>query len=418
MNACIITIGDEILIGQTLDTNSQWISDQLTTKGINVKEMISISDEKEHILKTLSRCSSENDIVLITGGLGPTNDDITKLTLSEFTGSELQFRPEIFDGLKKYFEKRNKDLIEKNRSQAYLPVNAIAIPNHRGTASGMWIEHDQTVLVSMPGVPTEMKNMMLVILQMIEEKFDLPCIVFKHVLTASIAEAILSDQLQEFEEQLPKHVKLAYLPNLGQVKLRLTAKGDDSASLSKDIDREVQKLKSIIGKHIFGYNDDTLAGKLGLLLLNEQKSLATAESCTGGYIAHQITSIAGSSSYFKGSLIAYSNEIKTSILKVKEETIVRYGAVSIETVEEMLKGILELTGADYGIAVSGIAGPTGGSEEKPVGTICIGVGSRDKIYVKQHQLLKDRMLNIKLTSTIALDSMRKFLKRQLELHPK
>lgn len=412
MNAIIITIGDEILYGQTIDTNSAWIGRELGLLGITLREILSISDDREAILEAIRSSSQRADIVFITGGLGPTRDDITKNCLAEFFGVGMKRNQDILKRLQQYFQKRGAETPEKTLPLADVPENCIALPNNKGTAWGMWFEEQNTIYVSMPGVPAEMKGLMSEqVLPKIKEVFELPNILHRHVLTAAVGESKLSDLLEDFEDQLPKEVKLAYLPGLGTVKLRLTAKGDKRSILMKLLDEQAEKLYEKVGRFIYGEDDDVFEAVIGKILKQKGYMIATAESCTGGYIAHRITSVAGSSDYYQGSIVSYSNIIKINELGVSERTLEKEGAVSEATVAEMLKGICTKYKTDVGIAVSGIAGPGGGTKEKPVGTVWIAVGKPDSPRLRKIQLPGNRLQNIEMTTVIALEMLRRYLLR-------
>jgi len=411
MKTTIITIGDEILIGTTVDTNSAWMAQQLNLIGIDVHEIISVSDERYHILDALRRAEQQSQIILITGGLGPTNDDITKKTLAEYFGVGYKLFPDVLNALRSYFDKRGIELLERNKQMAELPENCMPIKNPKGTAWGMWFEKSGKIFMSMPGVPWEMKSIMEEsVIPKLKQKFSLPVILHHHVLTASIGESLLAEKLKDFEAALPANFKLAYLPDMGSVKLRITAHGNNSDELKKQLAEQVEKIEAPIKKHIYGHNDDIFEQVIGNLLKEKKLTLSTAESCTGGYIAHRITSIAGSSNYFKGSVIAYANEVKKQQLGVSETTLQQHGAVSEETVKEMLKGVTEKLQTNVAIAVSGIAGPDGGSEEKPVGTVWIAVGNAEKTYCRKVNLPGNRQQVITLTAVVALEMLRKYLK--------
>lgn len=416
MKTTIITIGDEILNGTTVDTNSAWMALELNKLGIDVYEILSVEDEESHILNALKRAEDQSDIVLITGGLGPTKDDITKKTLATYFGSTLKIHQPLLDLLEEYFTKRGYAMLESNKALALLPDNCTPIRNNKGTAWAMWFEANDTVFVSMPGVPSEMKAIMQdEVLDRIQDKYDLSAIVHRHILTAGVGESYLADKMEDFENGLPPHIRLAYLPGLGTVKLRLTARGEDEAALLLDIDEQVEKLKGPIGRYIYGYDGDGFEQKIGELLLQARKTISTAESCTGGYIAHRITMVAGSSRYYHGSAVTYSNDMKCKMLGVQESTLKAHGAVSEEVVIEMLQGVTSRFETDYGIAVSGVAGPSGGSDEKPVGTVWVAVGSPDNIKTKRFNFPGTREINIKLTGVVALEMFRKYLLRhQLE----
>lgn len=410
MKTTIITIGDEILIGTTVDTNSAWIAQQLNLLGIDVYEIISVSDEAPHILNALQRAENQSDVILITGGLGPTNDDITRNTLTQYFNTQLKLFPEVLESLKVYFDKRGIALLERNKQLAEMPENCTPIRNLKGTAWGMWFHRNGKVFMSMPGVPTEMKSMMEdAVLPKLKETFSLPYIIHHHVHTASIGESLLAEKLKDFEAQLPEKFKLAYLPDLGFVTLRLTARGNDKASLEEKMNTQAALMISYISKYVYGTSNDKFEEVLGNILKEKQLTIATAESCTGGHIAHKITSVAGSSAYFKGAVIAYDNSIKINELNVHAEIINSHGAVSEETVKAMVSGINKKFGTDIAIAVSGIAGPDGGTPEKPVGTVWIAVGNDTNIATRKIQLPGNRIQVIKLTTVVALEMLRRYV---------
>lgn len=407
MTAEIITIGDELLIGQVIDTNSAWIAGKLLEKGIGVGQITSISDDREHILKTLEEASKRAGLILITGGLGPTKDDITKTTLCEYFGTHLVFSETAYEDVRQLFGSRGLPVTDLNRQQAMVPENCTVIPNHNGTAPGMWFEKDGVIYISMPGVPFEMQAMM--------EDDILPAlagksgnvIIHRTILTEGIGESFLATRIARWEDSLPANIKLAYLPQPGIVRLRLTARGTYRNALEEDLQQAVDGLFLLAGEYIFGEGDDTLQEVVGRLLKKHGKMMATAESCTGGYLAHLITSIAGSSDYFKGSVIAYSNEIKEKMLGVKHETLLNQGAVSEATVRQMVEGLMDRFDVDYAIAVSGIAGPTGGTAEKPVGTTWIAVSSQTGTIAKKFMLGDHRGRNIQRAAISALSMLRK-----------
>ncbi len=411
MNAHIITIGDEILIGQIVDTNSAWMAQQLNLQGIRVAEILSVSDQKQHILDTLAHSEKHADIVLITGGLGPTKDDITKHTLCQYFNTELEFREEVWEHIVRLFAKFNRIPTDAQRTQAEQPKTATILPNKVGTASGMWFEHNGVVFISMPGVPFEMQYLMEneVLPRLRERREGLP-IVHRTVQTACIGESDLAAMIEQFENNLPDFVKLAYLPALSQVRLRLTGIHKDEGFLNTFLDSKVDELKLLLGNHIFGYEKDSLEVVVGRLLRESGKTLGTAESCTGGYIAHLITSVAGSSAYFEGSIVSYSNNVKETILGVQPETLREHGAVSEQTVREMAQNALKVLQVDYALSVSGIAGPDGGTPEKPVGTVWYALASKDgRVVAEKLKFGRDRQKNIHLTSVYILNNLRKFI---------
>jgi nicotinamide-nucleotide amidase len=408
----ILTIGDEILFGQTLDTNSQWMSAELDTFGFKVVHRATVSDKESDILRGLADASSWADIILITGGLGPTPDDLTKPCLAKYFDVPLQSNPAALEELRTLFQQIDRELSEANIAQTNLPTNADYISNALGTAPGMWIEDKGKIYVSMPGVPFEMKGMISThVIPRLHKLFALPIVNHKIIKTIGIGESWLAEKIEPWEKNLPDNIKLAYLPELGQVKLRLTSTGNVKSELEAAINEQVELLLPYAEKYIYGYDGDTIERVVGDIINQKQLSLGTAESCTGGYLAHLITSIAGSSNYFKGSIIAYANEIKEKMLAVKPATLEKYGAVSEETIIEMAKGVQAQLGVDIGIATSGIAGPDGGTEEKPVGTMWIAVAIGDEVKTRQLKLFKDRLLNIKMTAVTSLGMLWRILSK-------
>jgi nicotinamide-nucleotide amidase len=403
IRATILTIGEEILYGHILDTNANFISNALSDIGVKVVMHLSVGDIFSDILDALKVAEAKSDVVLITGGLGPTNDDITKKCLSKYFNTEIKLNQKVFDDLSAYFNKRGFPFTESNQKQAYIPKNADVITNEMGTAPGMWFEKDNTIFVSMPGVPHEMKYLVNEkIIPRLNDVFKSNIIYHKLIMTAGLGESWLAEKIEKWESSLPEYLSLAYLPSYGQVKLRLTARGHDKQFLIDEVESYIRTLKKYIGQYIYGEDGETIQEAIGKQLTSNKQTLSLAESCTGGYISHFITSVPGSSVYFKGSVIAYSNDIKESILKVKPETLRDYGAVSEETVKEMAEGIRQKFNTDYAVATSGVAGPGGGTVDKPVGTIWIAIADRNKTLAKKLTILKDRMSNIKYSSVSAL----------------
>lgn len=410
MKTDIISIGDEILNGQTINTNASWMAVELNKIGIGVRHIISIADQKQDIIDTISESLKAADFILITGGLGPTSDDVTRDVLAEYFNSKLIFDQKVLDNIIRIFSARNREMNEHTKDLAMVPNHAKTLYNDMGTAPGALYHIQNQVVVSMPGVPYEMKAMMQKdVLPYLKNNFNLPHILHKHILTAGVGESQISEILVDFEKELPFFVKLAYLPGLASVKLRLTATGSNLEKLQSAIDEQTEKLCGLLGKMVFGFDEDTLEKKIGELLLSRNWKLSVAESCTGGYLGHLITSVSGSSRYFTGGGITYSNELKMSILGVKEQTLYENGAVSEQTVNEMIDGAINTFKSDIAVAVSGVAGPTGGSEEKPVGTVFIGVGNKEKKVVRKYQFTKDREKNIQFSAVVALVMLRKFL---------
>ena len=410
ITAELLTIGDEILYGQIVDTNAQWMSVELSNVGIKVVHKTTVGDVESEILTAFAEAERRADIVLITGGLGPTNDDLTKPCLAKYFNCELRIHEEALAEVTEFFKMRGRELTEVNRQQAALPVCCEKITNKMGTAPGMWFERNGKVFVSMPGVPHEMKTMMAdIILPKLQKSFHTPTIHHTVIRTVGIGESYLADKIASWENALPKHIKLAYLPNFGEVKLRLTAIGDNRAKLAEESAKLVEDLRLLAGEFIFGIGEDPLEVVLGRTLAEKKLTLSIAESCTGGFVSHLITSVAGSSRYLFGSVVAYDNRIKTGLLNVKTETLEKFGAVSEETAKEMAVGIREKFNTDIGVATTGIAGPDGGTEQKPVGTVWIAFADKEKVVAKKLQLSKDRSVNIRMSSIGVLNLIRQNL---------
>ncbi|WP_321282005.1 competence/damage-inducible protein A [Marinifilum fragile] len=412
MQAEIITIGDEILIGQIVDTNSAWMAKELNKYGISVSKITSISDEANDIVTTVEAALKRSPLVLMTGGLGPTNDDITKKTLSDYFGMKLIQDDNLYQKVQDRLAKYGIPMNRFNREQALIPEGARIIPNNFGSAPCMWFERSNRVLISMPGVPFEMKGIMQNgLISAIIEHFETPAIVHKTIMTEGIGESVLADMLSDWEEKLPRQMKLAYLPSPGKVRLRLSITGEDKPTLERIVDKEVEKLKKILPNNIFAYDDIDIEQCIAKLLLSKGKTLGTAESCTGGYIAHLITSQAGSSAYFKGSVVSYSNEIKENVLGVNSKDLEEFGAVSQEVVEQMAVGARKVLNTDYAVATSGIAGPDGGTDEKPVGTVWIALAGDFGVRSEKLDLYKVRERNIKVSAFKVLNLLRKELEK-------
>lgn len=410
INASIITIGDELLIGQVIDTNSAWIAQELNRAGILVTRRVAIGDNENDIRNALDEESDHAKIILITGGLGPTNDDITKPLLCKYFNGKMIVNEDALQNVKYLFEKVFKrPVTDVNIKQAEVPDVCIVIQNKRGTAPGMWFEKDEKIFVSMPGVPNEMQGMMKEVIEKLKNKFQLPVIIHKTLLTAGIGESMLAEHIKDFESALPQNIKLAYLPNYGMVRLRLSTSGYEKEAIEKEIFAQFEKLKSLTKEYLVTDEDEPLDKVIGKILLARNETMSTAESCTGGYIAHLITLHPGSSKYFKGSVVSYDNEVKENVLKVSNETLQTFGAVSEQTVREMLNGALDILKTNYAIAVSGIMGPDGGTPEKPVGTVWIAVGNTTKQQTLKLNLRFDRKRNIELTAQNALNLLRKFI---------
>lgn len=403
----LLTIGDEILYGQIADTNSQWMSVELDKMGVSVIRKTTVGDVEEEILTAFAEAEKRVDIILITGGLGPTSDDLTKPLLAKYFNCDLQIDEEALAEVTEFFKSRGRELTEINRQQAALPSACEKITNAIGTAPGMWFNKGDKVFMSMPGVPHEMKKMMAdQVLPRLARKYQLPVIHHKIIRTIGLGESFLSEKISDWEKALPPHIKLAYLPGLGEVKLRLTAFGDSLEQLKCEVNLLVEKLHDRIGQYIYGYGEEPIELVIGKLLRNKKLTLSIAESCTGGYLSHLITSVPGSSEYFLGSMIPYSYEIKMSQLGVKPETLEKYGAVSEPTISEMANVVRARFHTDIGVATSGIAGPGGATPEKPVGTVWIAYSDKHHTVTRKLQLSKDRTINIRLASMAVLNLIR------------
>lgn len=404
--ATIITIGDELLIGQTIDTNSAWIASTLNSIGIAIKRRIAVSDKWDDIWSALDEESKNSDLILITGGLGPTSDDITKPLLASYFNGELVVNQQALENVVDIFtNKLKRPLLERNLKQAEVPSTCTVIPNKRGTAPGMWFEKEGKIFVSMPGVPHEMKGMMEgYVIPEIQKHFTLNPVLHRTLLTAGIGESFLAELLVPFETNLPSSIKIAYLPNYGMVRIRLT----NSDGLEKNkLEEQFEKLKALVKDYLVVDRDISLQEHVGEQLIAHHKTLAIAESCTGGYISHLITSIPGSSQFYLGGITSYSNEVKELVLDVPKETLIRLGAVSEEVARKMAEGARHKTGADYAIATTGIMGPGGGTDDKPVGLVCVGFSSKEKTTSTVFHFRFDRKRNIELTAVHALDFLRK-----------
>lgn len=411
-NYCeVITIGDELLIGQVVDTNSAWIGRELNKIGFEIIQKTAISDSREHIVAALDAAKTRARIILITGGLGPTKDDLTKQTLVQYFNCGWRRDEEVYTHLVDFFTQRGLPMLDVNLEQANVPDICTTIFNHHGTAPGMWFtDEDGRIYVSMPGVPYEMTAMMEgYVLPHLEKMAEGKHIIHKTLLTAGIGESFLSKKIARIEDALPTHIKLAYLPHFSTVRLRLTARGTDAVAMQAEIDEIVKQIYNAVGEYITADEDVKLEELIGKLLKQHGKTLATAESCTGGYVAHLITSIPGSSVYFKGAVVSYANQIKINQLGVPESVLKTVGAVSQETVEQMVKGVNTLLDTDFAIATSGIAGPDGGTPEKPVGTVWIAVGTKTNAKAEKFSYRGTRQAIIERSAITALNMLRKFI---------
>jgi len=434
INASIITIGDELLIGQTIDTNSAFIAQELNKIGVWVKRRVAVGDKWDDIWQALDDESKVSDIIIITGGLGPTADDITKPLLCKYFGGRMVVNEDVLNHVKYLFEqvyRRPGVMLERNLKQAEVPDTCTVLHNARGTAPGMWFRTaspnpskggalgsanppleggEAKIFISLPGVPHEMKGLMTneVIPRLLKE-FEMPVILHRTAFTSGAGESMIAEHIKDFESALPPHIKLAYLPGYGMVKLRLTSTGDNREVLEKELNDQFEQLKSLVKHWLVADTDDGLEVVIGRILKEKHKTVATAESCTGGYIAHLITSVAGSSAYYKGSVVSYANSVKEDILDVQHRTLESGGAVSEETVREMVQGAIKKLDTDYAVATSGIMGPDGGTKDKPVGMVWIAAGNKEKIVAKEFHFRFDRERNIKQTAHTALDFLRKFI---------
>jgi nicotinamide-nucleotide amidase len=403
----LLTIGDEILYGQIVDTNSQWMSVELDKVGIKVIRKTTVGDQEDEILTAFAEAEKRADIILITGGLGPTSDDLTKPLLAKYFNCKLEIHEEALQEITAFFKSRGREMIEPNRQQAALPVCCTKITNPIGTAPGMWFEKEGKVFMSMPGVPHEMKKMMTErVIPKLKEKFHTPNIYHKVIRTIGIGESFLAEKIAPWENSLPEHIKLAYLPSLGEVKLRLTGFSNSSSQLESEIDVLVEKLKVIAGDYIYGYGDESIEVVIGKMLRERKLTLSMAESCTGGYLSHLITSVPGCSDYFLGSMVPYAYEIKMRQLGVKPEVLEKYGAVSEPTIIEMANIVRAKFNTDIGVATSGIAGPGGATPEKPVGMVWIAYSDKHHTVTKKLQISNDRTINIKMASMAVINLIR------------
>jgi nicotinamide-nucleotide amidase len=418
VNASIITIGDELLIGQTIDTNSAWMAEELNKIGVWVKRRVAVGDVWDDIWNALDEESNKAEIILITGGLGSTADDITKPLLCEYFGGRLVTNEQVLAHIKYLFERvfrRPGPILDRNLKQAEVPDVCTVLMNERGTAPGMWFVPDPPkgcakVFISLPGVPHEMKGLMIKeVLPRLQQFFKLPFILHQTFLTYGMGESFLAERIKDWEKQLPEHLKLAYLPYYGNVRLRLTGISSTKDTLEQELEQQAKLLKPLIREWLVIDEDMTIQQVVAKILKGRKQTVGTAESCTGGYIAHLLTIDPGASSNFKGTVVAYDNKVKEDLLGVAHNTLELEGAVSEETVREMVKGVLEKLNTDYALATSGIMGPDGGSELKPVGTVWIAVGNSKTIEAQQFHFRFDRLRNIEQTAHTALNMLRKFI---------
>lgn len=411
MEATLICIGDELLIGQVVNTNASWMAEQLSILGFKVAEIIAIGDNHEDIKTTVDRALKKSQVVLITGGLGPTKDDLTKNALADYFGSELILYPDVLAQMKAYFAKRQFRKLPSVEQLAWLPNNCTILNNTKGLCVGMLFQKENKIVVSMPGVPSEMKAIMTdEVLPRLPKLFKLPTIIHKTLQCAGLGESLLADEIKGVEKSLPNHIKLAYLPSLAIVRLRLSGWGTDAAALQQEMDGFAKKISDILApKWQFGTNNDTLEATIGQLLLDPKATICTAESCTGGQVAAYITNVSGSSAYFKGSIVAYANEVKQQFLNVPQTTLDKYGAVSEETALAMAAGARKVMQTTYAIATTGVAGPDGGTPTNPVGTVWIAVAGPKGSYAIKHRFARDRETNTKMAVLNGLVFLRHLL---------
>ena len=412
MTVSIITIGDEILIGQIIDTNSAWMAQELNGIGASIQNIYSVSDTKEGIVTALKQALAQTDVVLMTGGLGPTKDDITKKTIAEFLGTDMVFHEETWERIQGFFKRFKRTPLPAHKEQCYMPAAATVLLNKKGTAPGMWFEKDGKVIVSMPGVPYEMKYLMeYEVLPKLIQTFQGRPLIHRTILTVGEGESRIASVIEVVAKELPSYIKLAFLPGLGKVRLRLSATGDDVTKLEQELDHYVRSIQRIIPEFIYGYGDNSLERVIGQMLRDRQLTIGTAESCTGGLLAHQISSVPGASGYFEGSVVAYSYDLKKKLLGVKADTLLNHGAVSEETVIEMAQGALQTLGTDIAVSISGIAGPGGGTPDKPVGTVWLAIAGKEHTKTLKLQLGKDRQRNIDYTCVAGLNMIRQFINK-------
>jgi len=403
MNAYLINIGDELLIGQVVNTNASWMASELEKNNIHVARIVTIADDFNDITKTLSDALAHVEVVIMTGGLGPTKDDITKTALCDYFDMQLVMHEPSLANVTDFFTKRGLQISAINQMQGLVPDGCEPLLNKVGTAPGMWFERDGKIVVSLPGVPFEMQWLMSeYVLPKLQQRLGTEAILHKTVLTCGIGESFLADTIEAWELALPTNFRLAYLPEAGKVRLRLSAHGDDKLLLQQQMDEQLAKLIPLIDTYIYGYDDETFASVIGKLLIERGATLATAESCTGGQLGHRITEVAGASAYYLGGVVAYSNDIKEQLLGVHTDTLTQYGAVSAQTAEEMAIGCRRLFQTNYAIATTGISGPTGGTEEKPLGTVWIAIASEKGVVSKKYVFRTARVQHQERTVNQAL----------------
>ena len=413
MKADIITIGDEILIGQIIDTNSAWIAARLGEIGVSIRRKYSIGDRREEIIEAVNESLAKSEVTIITGGLGPTKDDITKRVLAEVFDSEMVCDKETYERVERMMAARGIAFNDLNKGQAMVPECCTVLPNHKGTAPGMWFERDGHVVVSLPGVPFEMESLMTEeVLPRIQSHFALAAVVHKTAITYGLAESMMAEHIAAWEDALPPYLHLAYLPSPSQLRLRLSAYDMEREQAEKEIDEQFAKLLPLLGDYFVGWGDTTVQSAVAELLLKEGATLSSAESCTGGVIASKFTAMSGASEYFWGGVVSYDNSVKENLLGVSRKNLEQYGAVSEQVARQMAEGVRKACGTTYGVATTGIAGPTGGTPEKPVGTVWMAVATPTHTVAKVVVHGKVRAVNIERAATAAINMLRLELKKK------
>ncbi len=412
MKADIITIGDEILIGQIIDTNSAWIAARLGEIGVSIRRKYSIGDRREEIISAVEESLTKAEVTIITGGLGPTKDDITKRVLAEIFHSQLICDKETYERVERMMAARGIAFNDLNKGQAMVPECCTVLPNHKGTAPGMWFEHEGRVVVSLPGVPFEMEGLMVEsVLPRIKEHFALASVVHRTAITYGLAESMMAELIAPWEDALPPHLHLAYLPSPSQLRLRLSVYDVEQAVAEKEIQEQFAKLLPILGDYFVGWGDTTVQSAVAEMLVQRGETLASAESCTGGVIASKFTAMSGASEYFWGGVVSYDNSVKENVLGVSRHNLETYGAVSEQVARQMAEGVRRLCGTTYGVSTTGIAGPTGGTPDKPVGTVWMAVATPTHTIAKCVQHGKVRAVNIERAASAAINMLRLEIKK-------
>lgn len=413
MRADIITIGDEILIGQIVDTNSAWIAARLGEIGVSIRRKYSIGDRREEIIDAVEESLAKSELVIITGGLGPTKDDITKRVLADIFNSPMVCHQETYERVERMMKARGIDFNELNKGQAMVPECCTVLANHKGTAPGMWFEREGRVVVSLPGVPFEMEALMLEsVLPKVSQHFDLAAVVHKTAITYGLAESMMAEHIAEWEDALPPHLHLAYLPSPSQLRLRLSAYDMDKAQAEKEIDEQFERLMPLLGDYFVGWGDTTVQSAVAEMLLAKGATLSAAESCTGGALSAKFTAMSGASEYFWGGVVSYDNSVKENVLGVSHANLDTYGAVSEQVARQMAEGVRRVCGTTYGVATTGIAGPSGGTPDKPVGTVWVAVATPTRTIAKVMVHGKVRAVNIERAATAAINMLRLELKAE------